>query len=536
MLPSSSSLHSGGSFRSSLFLILIIFLIAFSFGRLYRTTEEALYVGPNVPLMYSANIKGNTAISCSSPDPAPSVPALPLVYSPSPPLTQGFDIPPVLPRSQHFHRALLNPQAARVFPELTFWSTDFHITPISDLKFLFKSFQIKIIDKSLSGACESRGTCARDLKVINKDNAYNIGDHPQELSRRLFEAYQNDPEFRSVDAIICFHPIVTCQLYMPFNKTIIMISSTRYEHGQFASHQWQRFNRIIQKLASNPRHLIGGNSVYDADYIQFFTGVPAVYVPSFCGVITARYNPVKSEFLLAHSHASVHKDTYWDGGWLIWRFAVDRMNEAKAKKGGKAAEFQFKGINELYGRYEYQDLANHPAMIHFPYQVSVMSFFEQYRMNLPLFVPSLKFMIQLHLDHALISERTWARIHNRGGITKSDIDGHPDAWTKHDPNNEKSAEALEYWLAKADYYTKPYIQYFDSWDDLIEKLLTTDFQKVSALMEQHNAHFHSELLSQWQFLLERMFKDRPEGGYAMPNSYDQAMRELYGWTPDYEDI
>ena len=61
---------------------------------------------------------------------------------------------------------------------LTLWSTDFHISPIADLKHLLSRFGVRVIDKSLSGACSSKGTCATDLKVINGGNAYDVGGAP----------------------------------------------------------------------------------------------------------------------------------------------------------------------------------------------------------------------------------------------------------------------------------------------------------------------------------------------------------------------
>jgi hypothetical protein len=42
---------------------------------------------------------------------------------------------------------------------------DFHISPTADLKDLFGSMGMTVIDKSLSGHCRLKGTCAKDLKV-----------------------------------------------------------------------------------------------------------------------------------------------------------------------------------------------------------------------------------------------------------------------------------------------------------------------------------------------------------------------------------
>ena len=235
----------------------------------------------------------------------------------------------------------------------------------------------------------------------------------------------------------------------------------------------------------------------------------------------------RPEFLLGHSHASLHKNTYWGGG-LVWGEMRMWLEAEKAKsKDAKVKAVELKGISELYGHYEYQDLANHPAIVHMPYQVSVMSMFEQYRMNIPLFYPSLRFLTQLQMEYAPVSERTWARVYGRGQIVQSDILGHANIWWP-DPNNDRDAHALQYWLAKSDFYVKPHIQYYNSWADLLVKLTTTDLAAVSRRMADENARVEAKLKRQWKGLLMRLFKDRPEGGYAMPTDYETAMRELWG--------
>ncbi|GMH91566.1 hypothetical protein TL16_g12094 [Triparma laevis f. inornata] len=52
----------------------------------------------------------------------------------------------------------------------TFWSSDFHISPIADLKDIFQHFQMEIIDQSLSGHCKIMKpiTCEKGLKVRNR--------------------------------------------------------------------------------------------------------------------------------------------------------------------------------------------------------------------------------------------------------------------------------------------------------------------------------------------------------------------------------
>ena len=52
---------------------------------------------------------------------------------------------------------------------LHLWSSDFHISPIADIKDLLSDSAI-VFDRSLSGHCHLTNTCERDLRVITKMN------------------------------------------------------------------------------------------------------------------------------------------------------------------------------------------------------------------------------------------------------------------------------------------------------------------------------------------------------------------------------
>lgn len=377
--------------------------------------------------------------------------------------------------------------STRAAPEVVIWSTDFHIAPIADLKFLSKDLNMRVIDKSLSGHCGYTRTCAQNLKVLTKDNAYFTSDDPSVLAHRVYEAYKDDPEFKRVNAVVCFLPLSTCELYAELNTSLIMIAPVRYEAGQEEPHQWIRFNKFLQRVAKNPRHFIGANSVYDAEYIRYFTGIKAEYVPSFCGNMVDVYSGSKSRtVLLAHSHVP--------GSGLVWNVAEHALRGY--------AGIRFRGISEG-GRYTYADLARTKAIVHFPYQVSVMSFFEQYKMGIPLFVPSLNFLVKLHMDYGLVSERTWSRIRTGVAPKGSPIPKHPD-YDGPDPNDDTSPNALRYWLNFSDFYVLPHIQYFNSFAELAYVAEHFDAVGVSAKMMKENERRHTSTVRQWKRILKRV--------------------------------
>lgn len=107
------------------------------------------------------------------------------------------------------------------------WSSDFHISPIADIKHLLKDYHVRIIDKSLSGHCHLMNTCEKDLRVINKQNGIRLSPCPNKLRRDFYASYVNDVEFNSADALLCNHATSMCELFLPFDKPMIVIASTR---------------------------------------------------------------------------------------------------------------------------------------------------------------------------------------------------------------------------------------------------------------------------------------------------------------------
>ena len=110
---------------------------------------------------------------------------------------------------------------------LNLWSSDFHISPIADIKHLLADYEVKIIDKSLSGHCHLTNTCERDLRIITKLNGIHLRPCANTLRRNFYDSYKNDPVMLSVDAFICTHAASLCEIFMPFQKPMIVIASTR---------------------------------------------------------------------------------------------------------------------------------------------------------------------------------------------------------------------------------------------------------------------------------------------------------------------
>ena len=159
-------------------------------------------------------------------------------------------------------------------------------------------------------------------------------------------------------------------------------------------------------------------------------------------------------------------------------------------------------------------------MVVVPYTKSVMSFFELYRMNVPLFAPSVDLLLQWELKHHVMSERVyWS-----GAPRPRE---YPNT-TRLPPNSRTSKPALRHWLALSDLYAFPNVTFFDSWEELVTMLHTADLPALSTAMAQANAAMLSELRGTWRGLLLRMFNGLAPGHRTVPHDYAMAMRALYG--------
>lgn len=206
----------------------------------------------------------------------------------------------------------------------------------------------------------------------------------------------------SVDAFVCFHPASLCELYEPFNRSLIVIASTRYELGRHSAERWTAWNANVVRYANDERRtgdFVGANNRYDAEYMRYFTGIAVVpHLPSFCGYAAdgGAYAPSRPSFILAPMHNVRFAELFAKEFEIAW--CRRRRPTTDLCAGAGAGELLFP-LRRRYPRYNYSDLAAHRGIVHVPYQVSVMSLFEQYRMNIPLFFPSIDLLTKWQLQY-----------------------------------------------------------------------------------------------------------------------------------------
>jgi hypothetical protein len=420
-------------------------------------------------------------------------------------------------------------------------SIDFHISPIQDLKHLLaRHFSgVAVEDRSLSGACGRTGTCAHagNLLVLRQGDVDNSLHFGGAVRRAFFEAYRPGGAggglLAQADAMVCSHPTGMCELAMPFNRSVVLWATTRFEQGRERSApRLAGYVANFRALAALPGSAVLAHNMYDVHYTHYFTGVLPRYVPSLCaypGVQWSWQPPAAGSSSSSGKPILVHGYRPHRGGVGLEAFLAPLRALASS---GRTGGFAFQELRAALGAdYAYADLAAHPAILHLPYQVSIMSFFEHYRAGVPILAPSLALLTQWHMDSLFVSERTWDTVLYGAPASASVLPRHADADEPFDPNDEPSREAVAWWLQWADYYVFPHVLLFDSWEHLAELLRGADLPAVSRAMLAHAGALEAQLAQEWGSVLRALpsRQARAEADARLAGlGFDERMDAIYG--------
>uniref|UniRef100_A0A6C0E202 Glycosyltransferase n=1 Tax=viral metagenome TaxID=1070528 RepID=A0A6C0E202_9ZZZZ len=136
------------------------------------------------------------------------------------------------------------------------------------------------------------------------------------------------------------------------------------------------------------------------------------------------------------------------------------------------------GIQNKCERYSHvSELLEYKGIICLPYAWSTLTFFEVMQLGIVYFVPTLRFIVELMQSNNVLRQRYWFQ----------------------PPHNYD-----QHLLRAAEWYCdehKDLIVYFDSWEDLQEKVKTTDYesqtQKIIEFAQQHATY----TLSMWNNII-----------------------------------
>ena len=396
--------------------------------------------------------------------------------------------------------------------KLTFWTSDLHDGSRLDLPSLLQSMGHKVVIAGIKQqASPFPYVFDRDgievyeklSPTLKRYKAHSIALKEAEVKEN-FEFYKNDEKIASVDAFICSFPASMCELWLPFNKTIIYLPAHRYNLGRCTKEEWDRLNEHIALLAASrephPRHIIAAASVYDQEYLKHYIELEPLPFYSFSGFYTNNnpYDPSREEIL------------------LFSRIEIPGSEQPHPK-------YPIVGVRSLYKHYKLSDLVNHRAIVYVPHSVMSYTLTELYSLSVPLFVPSIKSM---HSTRCVSKDRSsltsyYCNNMSLDGVMRPSIASiHPYSPNLNAPEDR---EAEIYWLQFSDFFRFPHITYFDDAADLQHKLELADFDKIHKLMEQENQRKKKRIIDAWCRATAEI-----QTGRKVPQDYSKAIQELYG--------
>lgn len=412
------------------------------------------------------------------------------------------------------------------------WTTDFHAGPVACNMPIYRDAGAVTHAEVDFENCRYFGFCKNRLKVLEHDNwrGFSLecrGKQPDELKKDFYKAYRNDPEFKRVDAFVCSHPAANCELFMQFNKPVIVHATTRLEFGRHdggvfwrrenwnekkGKASWESWLKTLIRIKEDARSVIAANNLYDVHYIKYFTGITPEYIPSWCGDPNYAYNavagglplyqplplyePTKEAVLVGtyRTNLNYNRDGIYTGTAAEHPIMKEMVAAAAQNK------IQVATMREMYPKgFTVSDLCSHPAIVIIPYQTSTMSMFEYYRLNIPLFVPSNALLLKWWKEYDIL----WERIYGWPERIEKIAGPHDSRSPVPDPNSN-TEESFTYWLGFADFNVFPHIQRFDDFDDLMAKLLVTDLKNVSRAMYNYNRQERQKLVHTWRSIFQKI--------------------------------
>lgn len=415
----------------------------------------------------------------------------------------------------------------------TIWSSDFHISPVADIKSLLRTWdktsRVFIIDESLSGHCAMTDTCAQNLQVLTRENGITLGDCPNELKREFWKMYHARGQFEKIDAFLFTYSSGLSELFMAFGKPLIIVASVRYEVGRLESAAWEKLNLNLRNIAMDKRNTIAANNRYDLEYLKHFTGLTNIkLLPNLCDYVSAVYNRTRAEILIGPSRHS-------QAGLELIHGTNGLFDALKQWSLSSQYVLKMHVLRDLYPKYDFSDIAAHPAVVIIPYANSVMSVIEYYRMGIPIFAPSVELLTKWQVEKLILDELSWACIH---GHCSGPSTIQPHNQTPHhgtDPNNLTDHASMLHWLQFADFYNWPAVQYYHSWEDLFQKLASSNLDQIHSDMMVFNTENLESVRIQWLDVLQRAlhFDGSPSLRQNKPSvgTWEQAVRVNYPHIP-----
>lgn len=340
---------------------------------------------------------------------------------------------------------------------MKFFCMDLHISVIADFK--TANPDIEVVDWCLSGHAWVMNRKQDIPRVINPTTWINFNE------KMILDFQQEyDTFLSSFDGFITGHVMAFAMIYEKYNKPILAINSCRYD----MPFCWNKnlamlntYNGALQRMLSNGQLQIVSNNRADQEYTRLGIGIKPDYNPSLCLYTNTRYAPTKSTFVCYNGSVPQH-----------------HLISGRPK-------------NYVWG-----DITSYMGVIHFPYETSLMSIFEHFTAECPLFFPSKSYWKSNPTIESI--SKYWGTL----------------------PPALADVSTSDFWIDNSDIYSvfqSPNTYYFDSIDHLFQLLETFQYKNDQQMRSQHIHHVKEK----WSSVISTMMSSTYRTKYPAHLCYNR---------------
>jgi len=288
----------------------------------------------------------------------------------------------------------------------------------------------------------------------------------KERAQKCWNKYKD--YFNTFDGIITSD---TCPTSRPFlqnnwDKLLIIWVCNRFDYNVEGD---QGFYNLLRSIPSRKNTYIAGNTMIENIYSKQLRNVD---------ITDTIIRPLGKNIISQGLYKKHNIDDEMKFFIPVYENETKFMNLSQ-----KANELGIKNNNGERFKNHISDLLEYKGIICLPYAWSTITFFEIMQLGIIYFVPTPRFLMEMAKSSTFLKQVYWFQ----------------------PPYNDNILLLL-----KAEWYCqehKDLLVYFDSWEDLREKVNTTDYEnKTKKILEYAEKH-SSDTLSKWNHIISEYTKN-----------------------------
>lgn len=312
----------------------------------------------------------------------------------------------------------------------------------------------------------------------------------QKLLLQLSSFLQTEapPDLLEADLLLCTRPFLFCWLLRElWPSGMQQVPMLHYYSGPLLfdttpSQKTAVLEAFRQTVLSSDLDLMVSSSVLQSAWMLSMAHIAVPHVRPHATNLRGLYVPPKGQ--LNDIRALVLRST-WVGSIMAQAFQKVFGEMDADKLSGVTLEWL------VSGKFlSYQEIADFHAAVFFPEQPDKLTFWEQYEMAMPLWLPSATWWSKIHavgeFRYSVFAQRWFAQLPTAEALKScfpQPVFFETDDFEKFEMN---SPLAPIFWYALTDYALFPHLQHFDSAAELVKGLLKADLEELHREMAIFN--------------------------------------------------